>query len=327
MRYPFSSRTKDMVKLLKFDLESPDPLVVERAKQRVIDGVERNLVEPETQSRNDKILIREMLAFPLAKILASLSGDSFVKRRYARAEANALRRFLEKEPQFASQLSADLGVPITEGFVPFVAYANAAPEQYKLVNAELDSGRVRLRRQETLVEFVAELFRQRIEEDIAKPMKVPKRYTSIAAEIKGEVNRDKAYSSVKEMNLGPVTTSEFPPCITALIELAQSGAPMAHQPRFTLSTFLINANMPIDPIIEIFRPTPNFNENKTRYYIEYSMGKKGSGTKYSAPSCEKMKFYGTCVNPDALCGRIKHPLSYYIVKMRSKKQAGDKSGA
>jgi DNA primase large subunit len=244
-----------------------------------------------------------------------------VKRRYARAEANALRRFLEKEPQLAAQLAADLDVKITDASVPFVAYANAAPEQYKLVNAELESGVVRLRRQDTLVEFVAELFRQRIEEDIAKPMKVPERYTSIAAEIKGEVNRDKAYSSVKEMNLGPVSTSEFPPCITALIEQAQSGAPMAHQPRFTLSTFLINANMPVDAIIEIFRNTPNFNENKTRYYIEYSMGKKGSGTKYSAPSCEKMKFYGTCVNPDALCNRIKHPLSYYIVKMRGKKEA------
>jgi DNA primase large subunit len=309
-----------VVKLINFSLEQPDPIVIERAKQRVVDGIEGDIVRPEADSRNDKILIREVLSFPLAKILVALTNDSFIRRRYARAEANSLKRFLDREPGIAPQLAADLGAPIEGGTVPFTAYANASPssEALKLVNSRLLGGRVTLR-SEALTGFVSELFRQKVERDVSVAVDVPARYASIAAEIKKEVNREKAYESGHEAITGPADPSIFPPCIKALVDAAQSGQPMAHQPRFTLATFLINANSPLETIVDVFRTTPNFDERKTRYYVEYSMGKRGSGVKYSAPSCEKMKFYGICVNPDALCQRVRHPLSYYSAKSRERK--------
>ena len=133
-----------------------------------------------------------------------------------------------------------------------------------------------------------------------------------AEEIKKEVNRDKAFRTQEDF--GAVEVEYFPPCIKALIADAQSGEPMAHQPRFVLASFLANVGMPVGQIAEIFSNTPNYNEKKTRYYIEYTMGKRGSGTKYSPPGCEKMVFYGLCRGKDALCSRVKHPLKYYSLK-------------
>ena len=86
---------------------------------------------------------------------------------------------------------------------------------------------------------------------------------------------------------------------------------MAHQPRFVLATFLSSINMPVDKAVDLFREQPNFNEKKTRYYLEHALGNKG-GTKYSAPACSKIESYGLCYK-DATC-RWKHPVTYYKKK-------------
>jgi DNA primase large subunit len=86
-----------------------------------------------------------------------------------------------------------------------------------------------------------------------------------------------------------------------------------------LSTFLINVGMPVDQIVDLFANTPNFNAKKTQYYVEYSAGKRGSGVKYTPPSCKKMEFYGLCKGKDALCAGIGHPLSRYARKGRARK--------
>jgi len=167
------------------------------------------------------------------------------------------------------------------------------------------------------------LLRSKLEEDLSQKYDVPEIYETYAKELKQEVNRDKAFSTDKK-DFGAVELDKFPPCIKELLQQSQSGEPMAHQPRFVLATFLININMPTDQIIELFRSTPNFNEKKTRYYIEYSSGKRGSGIQYTPPACAKMVFYGLCLEKDALCQRIKHPLSYYSIKKGVRRQKNAK---
>jgi len=140
VKYPYSGNTKEIVRWLNFDLNDLDPKVLERAKQRAKDGVEYGIVTPEHEARSQKILLTELLSYPVAKILVSCTKDRFLIKKYAVAEANAMRKFLYKENEKTiSQLAADLGLNIENDSVYFVDYANYIPqqEQYKLVNSQL----------------------------------------------------------------------------------------------------------------------------------------------------------------------------------------------
>ncbi|MCD6522387.1 MAG: DNA primase large subunit PriL [Candidatus Diapherotrites archaeon] len=321
VKYPYSSRTKEIVRWLNFDLESLDPQVLERALQRAKEGIEIGVINPEVASRSQKILLVEILSYPVAKIIVSLTKDNYLINRYAHAEANTARRFLYRDDNgVVDGIATDVGINMHNRSVFFVDYLNNIPlqEQFKLVNAPLDKGRVTLTR-ESEIEMIAEVLRNNIIRDLKKRYDIPSIYSTYAKELKQGVSAEKAV--ISDEDLGPVDASLFPPCIKALLSRARAGENMAHQPRFVLATFLTSINMPIDQIISVFRNMPNFNEKKTRYYIEYSAGKRGSGVKYSPPACEKMKYYGLCVNPDALCSKVKHPLSYYAAKKKGKRYA------
>jgi DNA primase large subunit len=58
------------------------------------------------------------------------------------------------------------------------------------------------------------------------------------------------------------------------------------------------------------------------YQVEHITGRGGSGTEYTAPACAAMRTTGLCVNRDALCERVAHPLSYYKVKKKDSARKG-----
>ena len=81
--------------------------------------------------------------------------------------------------------------------------------------------------------------------------------------------------------------------------------------RFGLTSFLVNVGMDIDEIVKLFVSVTDFDEEFTRYQIEHIAGLRGSRTKYTPPTCSTFKTHGVCYNPERLCERIKHPLSFY----------------
>ncbi len=311
MKYPFSGATKELAKWLNFDMASASPMLLDRAKQRAIEGIESGRVAVDTKAKGEKFLIMEILSYPLAKIMVAKTKDKFLIGKYAEAEASAFHSFLMNEPDdVVESLAKEFGFDVEDEAIQFTDYLKYLPrdEDYKLVNSPLSGGKVRVGR-DAIAGLLPEKLKAELEKSLRKDMDVPPIFATYAEEIKKEVNRDKAFHTKEDF--GTVEVEYFPPCIKALIADAQSGQPMAHQPRFVLASFLVNVGMPVEQIAEIFSSTPNYNAKKTRYYIEYTMGKRGSGTKYSPPSCDKMVFYGLCRGKDALCSRIKHPLSYY----------------
>ncbi|MBS3058898.1 MAG: hypothetical protein J4224_00555 [Candidatus Diapherotrites archaeon] len=64
-------------------------------------------------------------------------------------------------------------------------------------------------------------------------------------------------------------------------------------------------------MIDLYKATPNFDENTTRYHVARLAGR--SGKQYSASSCSKLAEYGLRL-PDCPCNastKIKHPLQVY----------------
>ncbi|HEY1247768.1 MAG TPA: hypothetical protein VGE97_02150, partial [Nitrososphaera sp.] len=88
--------------------------------------------------------------------------------------------------------------------------------------------------------------------------------------------------------------TKYPPCIEHAIDAMSRGENLPHSARVMLATFMIATKKPIDEIVLMFENAPDFNEKITRYQVEHLAGMKGGRTKYSVPSCDKLRTENLC---------------------------------
>ena len=136
---------------------------------------------------------------------------------------------------------------------------------------------------------------------------------------------------------GSDTSFLFPPCMGNILSKAQEGQNLPHTERLVILFYLHAIEYPIDMIIQIFSSLPDFNEEKTRYQVEFAK-KKG----YIPHSCLTLKSLDLCMakqKKDKLClegyysiqkgeeRNISHPLSYIRIKqyrLNKEKNKNDK---
>jgi DNA primase large subunit len=189
-------------------------------------------------------------------------------------------------------------------------------KKWKLVNRLLSSGNVYLTRNET-ARLLSEEARKHVEErlEIKELPKFPEKIMEAAEKIK-KLSVEKIGKAEMEGFPETVVQAAFPPCVKALYEAASSGRHLSHVGRFTLTSFLVNIGMPVEVVIDLFRGFSDYNDRMTRYQVEHIAGGRGSRTRYTSPKCGTLETHGVCVNPDDLCKRIYHPLSYYRKKSK-----------
>jgi len=115
----------------------------------------------------------------------------------------------------------------------------------------------------------------------------------------------------------------LPPCIKNLVDRAYKGEDLNHMERLVLAFFLINTNLPIDSIVEVYSHLPNFDEKKTRYFLEHASGLRGARKKYKPYNCDKMKVFGLCVQE---CG-VKNPIVLFTKNLKSTRTSKPQSGS
>jgi DNA primase large subunit len=327
-RYPFLKETTEYVKKLDFnieDLTNPEfSKVLERAEERAEEAILDTLVS--RKLRNEDI---EILSFPVAIMLTIATENSFIKKRYALAEAKQTFEDLKLESKerlrtiaqnfnwrLASIENPEPPFEFTLSFTDYLRNTTHLREKkWKLVNRPLSKGNVYLTRNET-ARLLSEEVRRHVEKRLEtkdKP-KLPQRILEIAETIK-KLTAEKIGET--EMGGFPKTIEQkaFPPCVQALYRSFTSGRHLSHIGRFTLTSFLINIGMPPETVIDLFKSFSDFNERMTKYQVEHIAGDKGSRTRYIPPKCDTLKTHGVCVNPDDLCKRIRHPLGYYRRKI------------
>jgi len=327
-KYPFLKETTEYVRKLNFkieDLINPEfANVLERAEERVEEAILYTLVS--RKLHNEEI---EILSFPVAIILAVATENSFIKKRYALAEAKQAYNDMKLEPKerilaitqnFEWQLSLnnDVNIPF-EFMLHFADYLRnityLKDSKWKLVNRLLSKGNVYLTRNET-----ARLLSEEVRKHAEKRLEV-KEKPKFSPEILEKVEKIKKLSTEKigkaEMEGFPknIVQSAFPPCIKTLYDAASSGRHLSHIGRFTLTSFLINIGMSPENVIELFKGFSDYSERMTRYQVEHIAGERGSRTRYTTPKCDTLKTHGVCTNPDYVCSRLNHPLAYYRRKL------------
>jgi DNA primase large subunit len=306
--------------------------ILARAKARLENAVEFVSVGKKIDSD------LEIPSFPVAILLAIATKNSFIKKRYALAEAK--QAYLDFQGESAERLMAiardfdwdialntDLGIPMDYFSVSFADYlrntTHLRDEKWKLVNRLLASGKVYLS-QHDAARLLQEEVQRRIETrlDAKEVPAFPQQIMDIAEKMT-ELAKEKIGESEMEGFPKVVSQTAFPPCIEALYDAASHGRHLGHVGRFTLTSFLVTIGMPPEKVAEIFKSSSDYNARLTRYQVEHIAGSRGSGTRYTPPSCSTLQTHGVCSNSDELCRIVRHPLNYYLRKQRQTSQPPD----
>jgi len=272
----------------------------------------------------------EIFSFPIAVMLVAATEDSFLKSRYALAEAkraSALLRDEEKEKllEVADNFGWNATFVTDFSFQPYI-FAVSFPvflknatgfhdENWKLVNHLMINGEVYLTERE-LSRLLEEEVRKYVESKLDTKIK------SLPPRIIARVNQLKQLSTEKREQIqfeempDRVVMDAFPSCITSIYDKVAAGRPASHLGRFALTSFLLSIGMNAEDVFKFFRSVSDFNERMTRYQVEHIAGTRGSGTKYVPPNCSTLRTHGICISTEPECKGSVNPLICYKRKLQ-----------
>ena len=300
--------------------------VVDRAENRIEETILFGAVTG--QSCKDAV---EIPSFPIAVMMVAAIGVSFLKRRYALAEAKRASNLLRNEREDKITLIANifnwemesvegpsnsLTYDFTIHYTDFLRNATGLHnKKWKLVNKRMANGKVCLTKTEVarlLEEEIRRYIKGKLDTEVGSlPETVMNRVNRLTRLLRKKRGEARPLALPKE-----VVINAFPPCIRELHGTITSGRNVSHIGRFTLTSFLINIGMTTENVVNLFRSLPDFNERLTRYQVEHIAGGRGSRTKYVPPRCDTLRTHGVCHSMDNICRKVYRPLAYYQQKLR-----------
>ncbi|HEY9246696.1 MAG TPA: DNA primase regulatory subunit PriL [Candidatus Methanoperedens sp.] len=322
--FPFLGDSVKYVESLNFRLDDlfSDKIfqqVRERGKERVLSAFNEGIITK--PSAPDVIgAEKELLSYPVSRILVSCINDGYLIRRYALAEAKSAGSLVKSlKDGDMKDLADDFGIffeirerHVVVHFTDYIRHASAIREpKWKLINRNMEHGKVALMT-EDFSRIMEEAMRKRIESGL--PVDVPAglcaALETYLLEIRNALAARKTEFSIEGAK--EIMSDCFPPCMAGALSGTGSGLNLPHSMRFALTSFLLNIGMKPEGIIELYRASPDFDEERTRYQVMHIQG--ATGTVYKSPSCATMITYGNCRGREPLCDRISHPLGYYRKK-------------
>ena len=316
-KYPFLEEAGKYLRDKGFTLEqfATDPdlqIIVDKAYERIEAAANGKIY-------NTKFDDSDTFSFLIAIILLKLSGMNTLINRFSLAEARRAEKFLEKDlVDNSNKTSEELAIKIIRDVfsvsvkknknnfvIPISDYLRHAVNfhelEWKLVNRHVENGMVFLSPHETV-----RLIRRELSGYIRSKIKAAN--TPILYKgFEDKVNR--LVDLAKKFTVNTIVSTEYPPCIKHAIDVLESGENLSHSGRFMLATFLLGRGQSIDEIAPLFKNAPDYKEKVTRYQINQIAGEIGGNTKYSCPSCEKLKSNDLCFAiPE--CDNIINPIQF-----------------
>lgn len=326
-KYPFLADAGQYLKDKGFSLEqfANDPdlkLIVDKAFNRIEVATNGKIYKSELTNEkeaNESTLAKEVFSFLLAVVLLKLSGMNTLIKRFALAEARRAEKYLERDlVELTDKNKEELAIKIIKDLfsvnakkiddyyvIPVSDYIshsiNFHEREWKLVNRYVEDGMVFLSPHETV-----RLVRRELSSYINS--KIHSTSTPQMAQAFEEPVK-RLVSLAKKFTPAIIQTSDYPPCIKHAIQVLEKGENLPHSGRFMLATYLLSKGQPVGQIAPLFKNAPDYNEKITLYQLNHLAGTSGSGTKYSCPSCEKLKSQNLCFAiPE--CDNIINPLQF-----------------
>jgi DNA primase large subunit len=319
-KYPFLNEAGEYLRESGFgweELDRPDTKdIIDRAVERIEIEVGGDMYD-----KLDRYEI-EILTFLVSLIIVKSISLEPVLRKFALAEARRAEKFLIEDLKRQSEIQSrslfakifddlfKLKIDVAEDgrlfkvrVADYLSRSSHFHEQeWKLINRLVNSGYVYLDADET-VRLVRNELSVLIYEKI-KAMTLPTLPHAIKA--KADSLRSK-FAPRYEYRATAVT--DYPPCVKHALAVMGRGENLPHSARVMLATYMLAIGKPVDEIVMMYENAPDFNEKITRYQVEHLAGMKGSRTKYSVPSCDKLRNENLCF-ATAECDGIINPIQF-----------------
>ena len=333
-KYPFLNEASDYVRETHFDFQEFDrpemKYIIDRAAQRL----EREVAKGLPDEKLEKYEV-EILTFLVTLIIVKSIGMEGVLKKHSLFEAMRVEKFLtddlirekneQKKRLILSTIFKELfkvNVEISDHdnrffkakITDYLMRASRFHEQeWKLVNRLVHKGFVYLDADETV-----RLIRSELSELIYNKVK-SMNLSTLPEAIKIKVNELSA-KLAPHVQYRRYRTQDYPPCIKHALEVMNKGENLPHSARLMLATYALAIGKSIEEIVTIFHNAPDYNEKVTRYQIEHLAGLRGSGTKYSVPSCQKLLNQNLCFATEE-CNGITNPIQFGRLTMLKKESS------
>ena len=322
-KYSFLNEASDYIRETHFDFEEfnrPEMKhVIDRAAERIETEITKGLV----YEKLDKYEI-EILTFLVTLIIAKSIGSESILKKYSLFEAMRAEKYLTEDLRKERnnerkrlllfkifedlfKMNVDLDSKDSNLFKVKVSdYLTRAPnfheEEWKLINRLVHNGYVYLDADETV-----RLIRSELTSLIYSRVKTMT-LSNLPDSIKSKVDdlRIKLQPHYEYRRYQP---THYPPCIKKALEVMNRGENLPHSARLMLATYMLAIGKSVEDIIILFHNAPDYNENITKYQVEHLAGNRGSHTKYSVPSCEKLRNENLCFATEE-CDGITNPIQF-----------------
>lgn len=296
----------------------------DRAKERVLEALQNGTMK--YLMHNKPAAEKELLAYPVTRIIVSCINNNYLTKRYALAVARMSHEHVQRlDIKALKELALDLGISITTAgkgseviiqihFTDYLSHMHGLHDpEWKLLNRTVKGGNITLSRV-SFSRMMEEEVRVRVEAGLPHevPQDIREALEEYVSEVQGLMSTKVNTQGFARDGFSEVAPTCFPPCISSAISDAQANISLSHTARFAMTSFLLNIGMTAEKITEIFKASPDFKEQATKYQIDSIKG--ASGKEYICPSCSTMSINGNCPGKKQ-CKKIKNPLVYYRRKV------------
>jgi DNA primase large subunit len=304
-KYPFLSAAHPLLRAY-YPKNTPRE-VYDRALERILEAIEHG--ERGVLPRLELPWV-ELLSFNLARHFVMYVDDSWLRRRWALAEAARVEHLLNKESdEVLTYIINDLGLNIkketgggnwlmyTSQYLRLSRRLRPMPGS-QLINRRINSGRVMLARGE-----VIKLIKEWLYDSFSQT-----RATSVNWDAEEIESIREALQSRFARIVVSSPSKEWPPC---MVSLRNRVAETDNYGQFALIVYMANKGYSLDEIVNVLRLRSDFDEEVAKRQAEYISAQASSQTKNESPSCFAMKMCGLCIDNGKWCpGDIKNPLQY-----------------
>lgn len=321
-KFPFTEVAKKYLRETKLSLEDVSEEQVKKAALIILRANSRKEYYLEIGSPTKEILEKEIIAFPIAKLLVSTINIPNIIEKFSDLYRRKTFNEIQKEKK-VTELTLDLAKDFGIDFefcedcfkIPLLQYLDIyfVDEETKLVNKRVEKGKVFLNNND-FVRFLSEKAFKKIFDSLPiEKQKIPKNFLTISKKITPQLTniQQKDYSKLFEK----IRVDLFPPTMLDLYNKQLAGQKLSYYERLTIGGFLQQIGMQKNAMLEFFSKSPDYKKNIAEYHVNriFEVG-------LSAPNYKKMSDFGIIISEEEK--NYVHPIKYYsrMLKLNNKKR-------
>ncbi|MCX6804258.1 MAG: hypothetical protein NTY48_06885 [Candidatus Diapherotrites archaeon] len=332
-KFPYSDSARDFLKEMGIAPDAVSENAIKKAALMISRAFSNSVYAMDSYNPSKDFLEEEIIAFPVAKMFVSLMHAPNITEKFARMVLKNTFNYLMGTTStkdlcqlLADDLKINYSLSIDPDFlavVPLLDYLAIyfIDNELKLVNMPLREGKVFLNLN-SFARFLAEKSYARVFDSLPIPQaQIPKKFHSLARSIDSQLMViEKKNFDVKLA--GKIDAALFPPCMSVLYSAQLEGKKLAYLERLTLASFLYQLGMQREDLLLVLSKSPDYKKSVAVYHVDRIFSKQ-----LSAPGCKKILEYGLRVKECEKECTFKHPVQYYISKLRTRNRLKNYSGS